>query len=218
MIINNIKSCIIKMEIKMSITIKTQQELTEICNELNIELPDFATPYFINKSFDSSKKLSEKLIIINEAINNDQNMPTISSIKDFFDASISNVKLPLYGSNVSCGFTSPAEDHVDSQLSLDSYLIPNPTATFFVRASGESMTGAGIFDGDLLIVDRSLDAKHESIILAVVDTEFTVKRMIKQNDTVILQAENPLYDDITIKKDQHFMVWGVVVHVIHHLR
>ena len=198
--------------------LKEKNELLDICNQLNITLPEFAYPYFINKEFKSQNNLEEKIFLINETINNEQNTTTINSIKEFFNASISNVKLPLYGSNVSCGFTSPAEDHVDSQLSLDNYLIPNPTSTFFVRASGESMIGAGIHDGDLLIVDRSLNAKHESIILAIVDTEFTVKKMIKLGDDIILKAENPLYEDIQIKKGQNFMVWGVVVHVIHHLR
>ena len=80
------------------------------------------------------------------------------------------------------------------------------------------MNGAGIFDGDLLIIDRSIEPKNNHIVLAIVDTEFTVKRLSKQNETIILKAENSQYSDINITKEQHFMIWGVVVHVIHHLK
>ena len=120
--------------------------------------------------------------------------------------------------SVSCGFTSPAEDHVENQLSLDDYLVPNPDATFFVRASGDSMTGAGIFDGDLLIIDRSLEVKSNQIVLAVLDTEFTIKRFLKTKDQIVLKPENKMFEPIHVKKDQNFMIWGVVVHVIHHLK
>ena len=130
---------------------------------------------------------------------------------------LKNVRLPLYGTSVSCGFTSPAEDHVEHQLSLDEYLIQHPESTFFVRASGESMVNAGIFDGDLLIVDRSIQASHNHIVLAVIDSEFTIKRLIKSDDHVILRPENPKFSDIVIQPEQEMMVWGVVVHVVHHL-
>jgi DNA polymerase V len=129
-----------------------------------------------------------------------------------------NITLPLYGSSVSCGFTSPAEDHVENQLSLDDYLVSNPESTFFVRASGDSMIGAGIFDGDLLIIDRSIEVKNNAIVLAILDTEFTVKRFIKTGDSITLRAENDAYDDIQVRGNQTMMVWGVVAHVIHHLK
>ena len=130
---------------------------------------------------------------------------------------LKNVRLPLYGTSVSCGFTSPAEDHVDHQLSLDEYLIQHPESTFFVRASGESMTNAGIFDGDLLIVDRSITPVNHHIVLAVIDTEFTIKRLIKSDECMILRPENPAFKDIIIQPEQEVMIWGVVIHVIHHL-
>ena len=142
----------------------------------------------------------------------------IKSLKELINSSITNIKLPLYGTSVSCGFTSPAEDHVENQLSLDEYLVSNPDATFFVRASGSSMTGAGIHDGDLLIIDRSIEVKNNHIVLAILDTEFTVKRLFKNANGITLKAENDQFSDIHVGSEQHFMVWGVVVHVIHHLK
>ena len=198
--------------------LKSKEKILKICKELNIELPEFAMTMFESKAFKSEAQLKEKLILIDAAINNKSNKLTVDSIKEFFNTTISNITLPLYGSTVSCGFTSPAEDHVENQLSLDEYLIPNPNATFFVRASGDSMTGAGIFDGDLLVIDRSITATSNNIILGVINTEFTVKRLIKESNKIILRAENPLFDDIVIENESQFMVWGVVVHVIHHLR
>ena len=197
---------------------KRETIFKEYCSELGLNFPDFSIPYFMESSFKSNQQLKEKMILVHEAIQNKSNKDTVESLNQYFKASISNIKLPLYGTAVSCGFTSPAEDHVDNQLSLDEFLVPNPNATFFVRATGDSMNGAGIFDGDLLIIDRSLDAKHNSIVLAIVDTEFTVKRLIKEDNAIILRPENPIFDDMIIKNEQTFMVWGVVVHVIHHLR
>ena len=198
--------------------INSKTTIKELSKELNINIPDFAEPFLLKGTFKSRKQLKEKIILINETLINKKNKATIKSLESLFKATVSNIKLPLYGSAVSCGFTSPAEDHVDNQLSLDEFLVPNPNSTFFVRATGDSMIGAGIHDGDLLVIDRSIDAIHNSIILAIVDTEFTVKRLIKDNGNIILRAENALFDDMIIKSEQHFMVWGVVVHVIHHLR
>ena len=198
--------------------VNTKSTIQELSKELNIRIPDFAEPFLLKGKFRSKKQLKEKIILINETLKNEKNKVTIHSLQSLFKATISNIKLPLYGSAVSCGFTSPAEDHVDNQLSLDEFLVPNPNSTFFVRATGDSMIGAGIHDGDLLVIDRSVDAVHNNIILAIVDTEFTVKRLIKDNGRIILRAENVLFDDMIINSEQHFMVWGVVVHVIHHLR
>jgi DNA polymerase V len=80
------------------------------------------------------------------------------------------------------------------------------------------MIGAGIFDGDLLIIDRSIEVKNNAIVLAILDTEFTVKRFIKTGDSITLRAENDAYDDIQVRGNQTMMVWGVVAHVIHHLK
>ncbi len=189
-----------------------------LTTELNITLPEVALPFFDNHTFKSKSEMKETMQVMHQVFNNEKNANTVDSLTEFFDAKVPKIKLPLYGSAVSCGFTSPAEDHVENQLSLDEYLVPNPDATFFVRASGDSMKDAGIFDGDLLIIDRSIEVKTNHIILAVLDTEFTVKRLIKKNGIITLKAENKKFSNIVITENQQFIVWGVVVHVIHHLK
>ena len=107
--------------------------------------------------------------------------------------------LPLYLSPVKAGFPSPADDFIDRKLDLHEYLVHNEAATFFLRAQGDSMTGAGIHDGDLLIVDRSIEAAHDKIVIAALDGELTVKRLQRTKGKVFLAPENPDYPvfDIT---------------------
>ncbi|MEL6500511.1 MAG: translesion error-prone DNA polymerase V autoproteolytic subunit [Cyanobacteria bacterium J06623_1] len=123
--------------------------------------------------------------------------------------------LNLYSCCVSAGFPSPAEDYIEGKLDLNQHLIPHPLATFFVRVSGDSMLGAGIHSGDLLIVDRSLTAKDGSVIIAVVDGELLVKRLHFQGQQPCLMAENPEYPVLEITEAMDFQVWGVVTSVIH---
>jgi DNA polymerase V len=123
--------------------------------------------------------------------------------------------LPLSQSHIKAGFPSAADDYLDKNLDLNEYLIKHPSATFFVRVKGDSMIGTGINSGDILIVDRSIEAKNRSIIVAVVNGEFTVKRLLKQKDRCQLSAENPNYQSIEITPAMDFEVWGVVLHVIH---
>lgn len=123
-------------------------------------------------------------------------------------------KLPLYQSKVQAGFPSPADDYIEDILDLNEYLIKHPAATFMVRATGDSMIGAGIHSGNILIVDRSIEAKHGKIVIAVVDGELTVKRLYKKNSVIKLQAENPSYPDILISNDNDTMIWGVVTKAI----
>jgi DNA polymerase V len=123
--------------------------------------------------------------------------------------------LPLFNSNIQAGFASPAEDTIDQYLDLNQLLIHNPPATFFVRVQGDSMLGAGIFPQDILIVDRSLKAKHNQVVLAVLNTEFTVKRYCNVGGKVVLVAENELYPSIKVKTTDEFEVWGVVTQVLH---
>lgn len=131
--------------------------------------------------------------------------------------SLKNIRLPLYATNVSCGFPSPADDYIDSVLDLNEKLIAKPAATFFVKAKGESMVGAGIHDGDLLIIDRSVTARSGQVVLAVLNGEFTLKRLKKSNGKIWLQPENPKYDPILINEEMQFEVWGVAIHCIHKL-
>lgn len=122
--------------------------------------------------------------------------------------------LPFFITPVSAGFPSPADDFLDTQLDLNEYLIRHPAATFCVRAKGDSMTGAGIFPGSVLIVDRALTPRNDSIVLAVVNGEFTVKRIRREQGSYVLYPENSSYPPIHITPGMDFSVWGVVLHVI----
>lgn len=109
------------------------------------------------------------------------------------DPTAGRVRLPLFLSRVSAGFPSPADDYLEGKLSLDEHLVSRPEATFFLRVQGDSMVGAGIHDGDLLIVDKSLTPRHGSIVIAEVHGKLTVKRLYRKNGKISLLAENPAY-------------------------
>jgi len=126
-------------------------------------------------------------------------------------------KLPLFTSAVQAGFPSPADDYMEGKLDLNKHLIKHPTATFFVRAAGESMIKVGIHHGDILIVDRSLEAKHGKIIIAAVDGELTVKRLYKSSKGTYLMPENDQYKPIKITDINDVVIWGVVTNVLHEL-
>lgn len=121
-----------------------------------------------------------------------------------------NVALPLFLSRVPAGFPSPADDYLESVLDLNEYLIKDAPATFMARVSGDSMIGAGIGNGDILIVDRSITPAHDHIVLGVVDGEFTVKRLHMRRGRVALFPENPAYHPIELHDGQELRVWGVV--------
>ena len=123
--------------------------------------------------------------------------------------------LPFYESVIPAGFPSPAEDHTDLTLDLNDYLIKHPAATFYVYAKGNSMIGSGIHDGDLMIVDRSLNPNSNNIVVAIINGEFTVKKIKKIKNKVYLQPNNNLYEPIEITSDMDFSIWGIVTHVIH---
>jgi DNA polymerase V len=109
-----------------------------------------------------------------------------------------------------CGFPSPADDYLDRPLDFNELLIRNPAATFAVRLASDSMTGAGLFPGDIAVVDRSVTPTPGCIVLALVDGEFTVKRYRPRPSGAVLQAENPAYPDIEITPERSFEVWGVI--------
>ncbi|MEM7046836.1 MAG: translesion error-prone DNA polymerase V autoproteolytic subunit [Pseudomonadota bacterium] len=123
--------------------------------------------------------------------------------------------LPLYASKVSAGFPSPADDLLVGGLDLNDHVVTNPAATFYVRASGPSMIGAGIHDDDLLVVDRSLTPRDGSIVIAALDGELTVKRYRRHGARVTLAAENDDYEPIELSGDMRLDIWGVVTAVIH---
>ena len=116
---------------------------------------------------------------------------------------------------VPAGFPSPADDYIERRLSLDEHLIQHKESTFFMRVSGHSMRDMGIFDGDLLIVDRSVPATHGCVAVAVIDGEFTVKQLLYTQQGKILRAAHPDFPDIAIKPEQDFIIWGVVQWNVH---
>jgi DNA polymerase V len=123
----------------------------------------------------------------------------------------------LFEAGVSAGFPSPAADYEEGKLDLNKHLIKNPPATFFVRVTGDSMVGAGIHHGDLLIVDRSLEPKNKSVVIAIVNGELTVKRIRIKGRTISLEPENENYPAQQITEEMEFEVWGIVTNVIHAL-
>ena len=123
------------------------------------------------------------------------------------------LRIPLFSSLVEAGFASPADDFVEDYLDLNDLLVKREEATFFVRVAGRSMIDAGIQPDDILIVDRSLEAKHGKIVIAVIDGEVTVKRLSIYGGKVVLKAENTQYKDIPVNGALH--IWGVVTSIIH---
>jgi len=125
--------------------------------------------------------------------------------------------LPVFLGRLPAGFPSPADDYIEGKLDLNRHLIKHPAATFFVRVTGDSMIGAGIHSGDLLVVDRSLDAVDGNVIVAALDGELTVKRLFRQGEILRLLAANTAYEPIEILTQQSFEIFGVVTNVIHSL-
>lgn len=126
--------------------------------------------------------------------------------------------LPMFSHSIRAGFPSPADDYVADTLDLNEFLVHRKEATFFVKAKGDSMIGAGIHDGDTMIVDRSITPADGCIVIAVIDSEFTVKRLKRSKGTVSLLSENPQFDPIEFKEGQELQIFGVVTNVIHPLK
>ena len=134
---------------------------------------------------------------------------------DSFDSATKKFKIPLLTDSVSAGFPSPADDYTEENIDLNEHLISNPFSTFFLRVKGESMINAGIKDKDLIIVDKSLIAKPGDIVIAMIDGEFTIKRLSIKNDELYLKAENHNYPDFRFKNHIDVQIWGVVIYSIH---
>ncbi|CCE22766.1 LexA family protein [Methylotuvimicrobium alcaliphilum] len=127
------------------------------------------------------------------------------------------VNLPLFAGKVSAGFPSPADDYIEKTLDLNDLLVQKPAATFFVRAQGESMLGAGIHPNDILVVDRSLEPVQGRIVICALNGELVVKRLKRQSGQWLLGSENPAYKDIVLREEMDTVIWGVVTNVIHPL-
>lgn len=125
--------------------------------------------------------------------------------------------LPLPIITAPAGFPSPAEDYMDHRLDLSEHLIRNPASTYFIRVQGESMRGAGIASGDLLVVDRSVTPLPGHVVVAAVDGDLTVKRLKRAGKELVLAPENPGYTPIPLGGDREVDIWGVAIHVIHKL-
>jgi DNA polymerase V len=141
-------------------------------------------------------------------------MPLNSELT-FFIPNTENVKeIPFIKDGIKAGFPSPAADFDGAKISIDQLVIKNEAATFYAKASGNSMTGAGIDDGDILVIDRSIEPTNNKIAVCFIDGEFTVKRIKIEEDCVYLQAENPKYKSIKVTEDNDLIIWGIVTYVV----
>jgi len=134
---------------------------------------------------------------------------------DSFNSTTKKFKIPLLTDSVSAGFPSPADDHTEENIDLNEHLISNPFSTFFLRVKGDSMINAGIKDKDLIIVDKSLTPRPGNIIIAMIDGEFTIKRISIKNKELYLKSENHNYPDFKFKNHIDVQIWGVVIYSIH---
>ncbi|MCU4608233.1 MULTISPECIES: LexA family protein [Acinetobacter] len=157
-----------------------------------------------------------RIVEIKEYLKKKSNENEISDIRQVDPTTY--VEIPLATERVQAGFPSPAQDYVENKLDLNQHLIKNETATFIVKVNSLSMINLGMDVGDELIVDRSLEAKHRDIVIALVDTDFTVKRLMINENERWLQAENPDYPDIHFRDEQELIIWGVVTRLLKKFR
>ncbi|WP_310377751.1 translesion error-prone DNA polymerase V autoproteolytic subunit [Flavobacterium sp.] len=141
-------------------------------------------------------------------------MPLKNKITFFLPDFESSHELPFIAAGIKAGFPSPAADFDESKISLDNVLVKNREATFYAKASGNSMTGAGIDDGDVLVIDRSLEPQNNKIAVCFIDGEFTIKRILVEKDGVYLMPENKNYQPIKVNHENELVIWGVVTYVI----
>lgn len=129
----------------------------------------------------------------------------------------SRLLLPFVDNGISAGFPSPADDFLDINIDLNKHLIKNPSSTFYGRVKGNSMIDAGIDDGDLLVIDKSIEPKNNKIAVCFIDGEFTVKRVVIEQEVIWLLAENKNYKPIKVTQDNDFIIWGTVINVIKYM-
>lgn len=141
-------------------------------------------------------------------------MPKSAKITFFLPDTKSGLELPFISSGIKAGFPSPAADFDETRVSIDQIVVKHKEATFYAKASGNSMIGAGIDDGDILVIDRSLEARDGKIAVCFVDGEFTVKRIKVEQDCVYLLPENPKFEPIKITEENELIIWGIVTHVV----
>jgi DNA polymerase V len=127
-------------------------------------------------------------------------------------------RIPYFPQGIPAGFPSPAADHLQRELNLHEHLIKHPAATFFAHVDGDSMIDANLHDGDLLVIDKAETPRHGNIVVAIVNGEFTVKRLHKRNGQIKLVPENKAYPTIEVREDMDVEIWGVVLWAIHKAR
>ena len=126
----------------------------------------------------------------------------------------SNLEMPYISSGIKAGFPSPAADFDGSRISIDQIVVKNAVATFYAKANGHSMTGAGIDDGDILVIDKSIEPQDGKIAVCFIDGEFTVKRIKVQENSLLLLPENKLFEPIEVTQENDFIIWGIVTYVV----
>lgn len=126
----------------------------------------------------------------------------------------SNLEMPYIPSGIKAGFPSPAADFDGTRISIDQIVVKNTTATFYAKANGNSMIGAGIDDGDILVIDKSIEPQDGKIAVCFIDGEFTVKRIKVQENSLLLLPENKLYEPIEVTQENDFIIWGIVTYVV----
>lgn len=141
-------------------------------------------------------------------------MPKSAKITFFLPDTKSGLELPFISSGIKAGFPSPAADFDETRVSIDQIVVKHKEATFYAKASGNSMIGAGIDDGDILVIDRSLEARDGKIAVCFVDGEFTVKRIKVEQDCVYLLPENTKFEPIKVTEENELIIWGIVTHVV----
>jgi DNA polymerase V len=137
-----------------------------------------------------------------------------NTLEIFSAATESVLELPVISGGISAGFPSPALDFIDLTIDMNKHLVKHPATTFYGRVKGQSMKDAGIFDGDLLVIDKSLQPTDNKIAVCYIDGEFTIKRIQIQKDCIWLIPENEAYQPIKVTADNDFIIWGMVTHVI----
>lgn len=141
-------------------------------------------------------------------------MSKFAKITFFLPDTKRGLELPFISAGIKAGFPSPAADFDETRVSIDQIVVKHKEATFYAKASGNSMIGAGIDDGDILVIDRSLEARDGKIAVCFVDGEFTVKRIKVEQDCVYLVPENPKFEPIKVTEENELIVWGIVTHVV----
>lgn len=141
-------------------------------------------------------------------------MPINKNIEFFIPNFENSRELPFITSGIKAGFPSPAADFDETRISLDKALVKNPDTTFYAKANGQSMKGAGIDDGDIMVIDRSIEPRNDKIAVCLIDGEFTVKRIKKTKEELLLMPENSDFQPIKINEDNQLVIWGIVTYII----